>query len=223
MSATLDEELFATHFQNVGPDGELSNAPSLSVPGRTFPVEEKYLEDVLKDGKGKVKDHVSLVNLVENEVRNIVENIIRLMLELLEDDTGCDKSDAAVSGVGNGSFVSDMETNTIFQRMASFVSHTTGHRRCCNPSRLCADDVAIGTLSAATPFLEDEVRNLGRLSAAGCADEDAVHVAVHEIHQLASIGSHGKSSPGLEDGGRYPVLISLVGLREALRMSLLRV
>lgn len=49
MSATLDEELFATHFQNVGSDGELSNAPSLSVPGRTFPVEEKYLEDVLKD------------------------------------------------------------------------------------------------------------------------------------------------------------------------------
>ncbi|CAN8101731.1 unnamed protein product [Discula destructiva] len=47
MSATLDEEAFARHFQNVGTDGELINAPSLSVPGRTFPVEEKYLRDVL--------------------------------------------------------------------------------------------------------------------------------------------------------------------------------
>lgn len=49
MSATLDEEAFRSHFQNVGPDGQLINAPSLSVPGRTFPVKEKYLEDVLKD------------------------------------------------------------------------------------------------------------------------------------------------------------------------------
>lgn len=47
MSATLDKEVFSNHFKNVGADGELIPAPSLSVPGRTFPVQEKYLAEVL--------------------------------------------------------------------------------------------------------------------------------------------------------------------------------
>ena len=38
MSATLDSKLFCSFFQG---------APFLSVPGRTFPVSEYYLEDII--------------------------------------------------------------------------------------------------------------------------------------------------------------------------------
>ncbi|ORY71417.1 P-loop containing nucleoside triphosphate hydrolase protein [Pseudomassariella vexata] len=49
MSATLDTELFANYFKNIGPDGEEFEAPVLSVPGRTFPVTERHLDAVLDD------------------------------------------------------------------------------------------------------------------------------------------------------------------------------
>ncbi|KAF2209632.1 hypothetical protein CERZMDRAFT_46834 [Cercospora zeae-maydis SCOH1-5] len=48
MSATLDEKLFSEYLPNVR-DGKLVPCPSLSVPGRTFPVAEKYLEQIVKD------------------------------------------------------------------------------------------------------------------------------------------------------------------------------
>lgn len=45
MSATMNTELFASYFHTeVG--GKSVGCPSLSVPGRTFPVKEKYLEDI---------------------------------------------------------------------------------------------------------------------------------------------------------------------------------
>lgn len=45
MSATIDTELFAHYFQNeVG--GKSTECPSISVPGRTFPVKEKYLDEI---------------------------------------------------------------------------------------------------------------------------------------------------------------------------------
>ncbi|EMC92762.1 hypothetical protein BAUCODRAFT_261696 [Baudoinia panamericana UAMH 10762] len=44
MSATLDTELFANYFSTEG-----KPCPSLTVPGRTYPVQEQYLEDVMLD------------------------------------------------------------------------------------------------------------------------------------------------------------------------------
>jgi ATP-dependent RNA helicase DHX36 len=49
MSATLDTELFANYFKNCSHSGTQVNAPVLSVPGRTFPVTERYLDDVLTE------------------------------------------------------------------------------------------------------------------------------------------------------------------------------
>lgn len=46
MSATMDTELFAGYFRTKHPDGTTTECPSISVPGRTFPVKEFYLEDV---------------------------------------------------------------------------------------------------------------------------------------------------------------------------------
>ena len=49
MSATIDTDLFASYFKNnlVG-QGTMA-CPTLSVPGRTFPVKERYLDTILED------------------------------------------------------------------------------------------------------------------------------------------------------------------------------
>lgn len=49
MSATLDNELFAKHFKQSTVVGEFQPAPYLSVPGRVFPVEEKYLGSIMQE------------------------------------------------------------------------------------------------------------------------------------------------------------------------------
>ncbi|RPB20759.1 P-loop containing nucleoside triphosphate hydrolase protein [Terfezia boudieri ATCC MYA-4762] len=49
MSATMDTELFAGYFKQMGPGGQKVACPSLSVPGRTFPVKEKYLDQILEE------------------------------------------------------------------------------------------------------------------------------------------------------------------------------
>ncbi|KAI4141652.1 MAG: hypothetical protein L6R39_005245 [Caloplaca ligustica] len=48
MSATMDTELFARYFQ-AEVEGKQVDCPSLSVPGRTYPVREKYLEEIQKE------------------------------------------------------------------------------------------------------------------------------------------------------------------------------
>lgn len=48
MSATMDTELFASYFQ-IEVEGTIVKCPSLTVPGRTFPVKEKYLEEIQKE------------------------------------------------------------------------------------------------------------------------------------------------------------------------------
>ncbi|KAL8809084.1 MAG: hypothetical protein Q9223_003440 [Gallowayella weberi] len=46
MSATMDTELFANYFQNKDEGQGSAPCPSLSVPGRTFPVKEKHLDEI---------------------------------------------------------------------------------------------------------------------------------------------------------------------------------
>jgi ATP-dependent RNA helicase DHX36 len=49
MSATIDPEQFAAYFRNSlpFPSGTSNGCPALTVPGRTFPVQKHYLEDIL--------------------------------------------------------------------------------------------------------------------------------------------------------------------------------
>ena len=49
MSATLNTELFASYFASKAADGSHVSCPSLSVPGRTFPVKETHLNKLLQD------------------------------------------------------------------------------------------------------------------------------------------------------------------------------
>ncbi len=48
MSATMDTELFAAYFKSDIPGKGPIDCPSLSVPGRTFPVKEIYLDEIVK-------------------------------------------------------------------------------------------------------------------------------------------------------------------------------
>ncbi|KAK5131001.1 hypothetical protein LTR08_001413 [Meristemomyces frigidus] len=49
MSATLDTQLFAKYFAHKDENGEVQQCPSISVPGRTFPVKDKYLGDIMHE------------------------------------------------------------------------------------------------------------------------------------------------------------------------------
>jgi ATP-dependent RNA helicase DHX36 len=46
MSATMEVELFAKYFDRSLPSGEIVKCPTLEIPGRLYPVTEKYLEEV---------------------------------------------------------------------------------------------------------------------------------------------------------------------------------
>ena len=49
MSATLDPELFANYFAMSSESGDMIPCPSISVPGRTFPVQDHFLGDIMQD------------------------------------------------------------------------------------------------------------------------------------------------------------------------------
>ncbi|KAF2501582.1 P-loop containing nucleoside triphosphate hydrolase protein [Lophium mytilinum] len=49
MSATLNIELFSNYLMQPGPTGKLEPCPWLMVPGRTYPVTENHLEDLLAE------------------------------------------------------------------------------------------------------------------------------------------------------------------------------
>ncbi|KAJ5389361.1 uncharacterized protein N7496_000429 [Penicillium cataractarum] len=78
MSATVDVDLFASYFQNTGPDGELLPAPHISIPGRQFHVNSHYLDEIIDDITSKLKDDVlqwclkepSTLKFLQNHYRN---------------------------------------------------------------------------------------------------------------------------------------------------------
>ncbi|KAK3679172.1 hypothetical protein LTR78_000733 [Recurvomyces mirabilis] len=74
MSATLDTELFANYFSTEGEDNVRVPCPSLSVPGRTFPVKEKYLGDIthelVQHHKGSLDSVLGLDRLSKEYLRS---------------------------------------------------------------------------------------------------------------------------------------------------------
>lgn len=53
MSATIDAERFATYFRGSLTSDKTTECPTLRVPGRTFPVKEMYLGDILEELENK--------------------------------------------------------------------------------------------------------------------------------------------------------------------------
>ncbi|KAJ6121483.1 hypothetical protein N7512_003948 [Penicillium capsulatum] len=48
-SATVDVDLFSSYFSTKQPDGTLSPAPHITIPGRQYHVEKYYLDEILED------------------------------------------------------------------------------------------------------------------------------------------------------------------------------
>lgn len=74
MSATIDTELFARYFQGRLPGGEAIDCPILNVPGRMFPVVERYFEDIwdmlqrdYPDQLGFLHKHDQISEYIEHE------------------------------------------------------------------------------------------------------------------------------------------------------------
>ncbi len=49
MSATMNTELFASYFSNTTAEGDQVGCPAINVPGRNFPVTEKFLDDIMEE------------------------------------------------------------------------------------------------------------------------------------------------------------------------------
>ncbi|KAL2047584.1 hypothetical protein N7G274_000626 [Stereocaulon virgatum] len=73
MSATMDTELFANYFKSDVAGKASKVCPSLSVPGRTFPVREKYLDEVLKEMGAASPVQQSQVMYTDLNSRNYIE------------------------------------------------------------------------------------------------------------------------------------------------------
>lgn len=69
MSATIDAEQFAAYFRNSLPSEDSTDCPTLSVPGRTFPVSEYYLDDVLAVMKDRHGDRN--LNLLRTDKKTV--------------------------------------------------------------------------------------------------------------------------------------------------------
>ncbi|KAL7267647.1 hypothetical protein RUND412_009758 [Rhizina undulata] len=72
MSATMDTDMFAKYFSDHAAKGKPIPCPHLSVPGRTFPVKEYYLEDI-QDMFEKQYSSSQINNLYELETRNYLQ------------------------------------------------------------------------------------------------------------------------------------------------------
>lgn len=75
MSATIDSEMFAEYFKHKTSSGEVVPCPSLSVPGRTFPVKEKYLDTILGELDGSDKSLAPRSNwmLSDNDTKDYLQ------------------------------------------------------------------------------------------------------------------------------------------------------
>ena len=73
MSATLDTELFANYFEQPDQHGNLRPAPCLSVPGRTFPVKEKYLGSIIDELLGEHGDEAKQLIAADSDSEDFVK------------------------------------------------------------------------------------------------------------------------------------------------------
>jgi ATP-dependent RNA helicase DHX36 len=69
MSATMDTEMFAGYFSQKNANGDYIPCPSISVPGRTFPVKEYHLEDLFEEMEEAYPGKFSLRNLDDNSMK----------------------------------------------------------------------------------------------------------------------------------------------------------
>src|SRR5690606_29802033 len=73
MSATMDTELFANYFKQKDSKGNVITTPSLSVPGRTFPVKDHFLGDIQEQLRANYPAQDINRLLMEKDTRDYLE------------------------------------------------------------------------------------------------------------------------------------------------------
>ncbi|KAI3393345.1 hypothetical protein diail_4426 [Diaporthe ilicicola] len=73
MSATIDAEIFAAYFRDSLPSHKSVDCPTLTVPGRTFPVKEYYLENILGAMRNKYGDRKLQLLDADKDTRTYLE------------------------------------------------------------------------------------------------------------------------------------------------------
>lgn len=185
MSATMDTELFANYFQSqVQGQGKVA-CPSLSVPGRTFPVREKHLEEISKEIQ---KAHGGMaVGLLQNDPATTdffrAENNYQKQNPLL-DQTSTHKATQA------GEFVIDWKNERKLNSMGE-ATVSTEKEDAIIPFGLVATTIAhiskttnAGAILVFLPGLEEmvKVEDLLKKHPLGVDFRDASKFRVHLLH-----------------------------------------
>eukprot|EP00898_Chlorokybus_atmophyticus_P004343 jgi/Chlat1/490/Chrsp103S00981 len=126
MSATLDAELFAGYFQ----DYLHQTCPVLSAPGRTFPVDAHYLEDIYeKTGYRLATDSQAALRPTQRQGAKDYKNIV---------DVNRGRREAVASGFGDEATMGDEAVNPNYD-YADYMSYSETTRR--NLARLDEDRI----------------------------------------------------------------------------------
>ncbi|KAI9660077.1 MAG: hypothetical protein M1821_001429 [Bathelium mastoideum] len=116
MSATVDIDSFAQYFPSVSASGQALLCPSISVPGQLFPIEEHFLDDILKDLRVSHaaqfeylmrldKPTTAFLEVEESFMQNPAPNVLNWDQQIM------DRSDAQKI-LGHDEMVANMERET---------------------------------------------------------------------------------------------------------------
>ena len=138
MSATMDSDLFSSYFADsvVAPDGSVSQCPTLRVPGRLFPVTEKYLDSIVEEmtaahGRHQLipmQNEIDTQPYLENEKDFALRNPVQSNTgnqDALQDDTIIDwKRQHMTSNDGGASISTESEDARV---PTSLIAATIAH------------------------------------------------------------------------------------------------
>jgi len=94
MSATINTELFSTYFPVLESSGETTGCPSISVPGRTFPVKEYYLDHILQTLRTSYNSY-EISNLNRPDTKEFLENERKFSMENSSAHAGANETGAS--------------------------------------------------------------------------------------------------------------------------------
>lgn len=120
--------------------------------------------------------NVSLVNLIDSDVCHSIEEavvarVVEIALQSSKEQARSAEQDRSVGArwlALEPNLVSDRVANVL----ASLLGHAFGDRDGGDSTRLGADNVALAALAPENPIVEDELRDLSRLSRTGRGEND---------------------------------------------------
>ena len=185
-------------------------------------------DETLENDEKKIGVDVSLVNLVDDDVGKAIKPSHRLSvssesrLHPLEEDSGRAESDGSVRD-GRLRVESNLVSDVVSDPLSSFGGDSLSDRHGSDPPRLGTEDVALGSVSSSDVVVEDDLRDLRRLSGSrrGHANGDFVRLDLRE--EFRRLGSDWEGSPLISKSSPSVVeLVRLELIRQLLRLPVER-